>query len=116
MVQRLEDRSRCAGSWTGTLTQTNGAGTPAAYPVSFTVDSSGWVMSFTGFPSLVTGRVFALSNGAAVARFYTGLDSGNYYNQFRITGTLSANSIQGTYDADSPSDNPVQGTVVLTRQ
>ncbi len=116
LFQRLDDASRCAGAWSGTLSQTNGPGAPANYPVSFDVDSRGWVSNFTGFPALVVGRAFALSNGAVAAAMSTGLSKDDPYNQVSLSGTLSGNVIQGTYAADHGiGPDGVFGTVSLTR-
>jgi hypothetical protein len=118
VIRRLEDASRCAGNWTGTLSQTNGPGMPASYPVTFSVDTRGLVTNFTGFTGVAIGRMFALTNGAAVGFFFTGRESDNgVYNQIKISGTLSGNTFTGSYYTDSGNGaDAVLGTASLTRQ
>jgi len=108
---RVENAAVCAGRWSGTLSQTNGSGSPVTYPVSFEVDSSGWVTNFVGFSPVVTGRLYAVTNGPTAAFIITG-ETGAY-NQIQISGTLTGSSITGLYAADQSS---VAGTVSLTRQ
>lgn len=118
IASRLEDASRCAGSWTGNLYPTNSATDTVTHPISFSVDSRGLVTGFTGFSGNPIGRLFALTNGVAVGFFYTGEgDNGNpleNYNQIRISGTLSGNTIQGIYHLDEGNPLP-RGTFTLTR-
>jgi hypothetical protein len=118
VLSRVDDASRCAGNWTGTLFQTNGPGTPTNYPVSFSADPRGLVTNFTGFTGLGIGRIFALTNGAAVGFFTPGNYNDNgVYDQFRISGTLTGNSLMGSYKTDSGSGaQAVLGTASLTRQ
>jgi hypothetical protein len=108
---RVGNAALCSGTWTGSLSQTSGPGSPLTYPVSFEVDSSGWIVNFVGFSPVVTGRLYAVTNGPTAAFITTG-DSGAY-NQIQISGTLTGNSITGSYEADQSS---VAGTVSLTRQ
>jgi hypothetical protein len=112
-IRRVEDVSRCGGAWSGTLYQTNTlVGSPTSYPVSFNVDVRGLVTNFTGFPTNTIGRFFALTNGTAAGFFFTG--STDDYEQIRVSGTLSGNTITGTYENNS--NYGTLGTVSLTRQ
>lgn len=116
-VSRVDNAALCAGSWIGTLSQTKGPGAPSTYPLSFEVDSSGWLLNFAGFSPVVTGRLFAVTNGAAAGFITTG-ETGPY-NQIQVSGTLTGNSLTGNYYTDSgPSSSPnaVLGTISLTRQ
>ena len=118
IASRLEDASRCAGSWTGNLYPTNSATDTVTHPISFGVDSRGLVTGFTGFAGNPIGRLFALTNGIAIGFVYTGEESnGNpleNYNQIKISGTLSGNTIQGIYHLDEGNSLP-RGTFTLTR-
>jgi hypothetical protein len=118
VVSRLQDASLCAGNWTGTLTQTNGPGMPASYPMSFSVDTRGLATNLTGFIGVGIGRMFALTNGVAVGFFFTGYESDNgVYNQIKISGTLVGDAFAGSYFTDSGNGaDAVLGTVSLTRQ
>ncbi|MCX6930061.1 MAG: hypothetical protein NT154_43650 [Verrucomicrobia bacterium] len=118
VMRRLEDPSRCAGNWTGTLSQTNGPGMPASHPVSLRVDTRGLVSNFTGFTGVAIGRMFALANGAAAGSFITGTESDNgVYWEISISGTLTGNTFSGSYETDSGiGSEAVLGTVSLTRQ
>ena len=119
VTSRLDDASRCAGNWTGTLSQTNGSGTPISYPVSFSVDNRGLVTNFTGFAGPAMGRMFALANGAAVGFFSLGKDNdvNGVYWEIAIAGTLTGNTFSGSYSNDSGSGPAaVSGTASLTRQ
>jgi hypothetical protein len=118
IASRLEDASRCAGSWTGNLYPTNSVTDTVTHPISFSVDSRGLVTGFTGFSGNPIGRLFALTNGIAVGFFYTG-EGGNgnpleNYNQIKISGVLSGNTIQGIYHLDEGNPLP-RGTFTLTR-
>ncbi len=108
---RVHHAALCAGAWSGSLSQTNGVGSPVAYPISFEVDSYGWVTNFIGFSPIVTGRLYAVTNGP-VAAFITTGDSGAY-NQIQISGTLTGNVITGAYEVDQ---SDIGGTVSMTRQ
>jgi len=118
IASSLEDASRCAGSWTGNLYPTNSATDTVTHPISFSVDSRGLVTGFTGFAGNPIGRLFALTNGIAIGFVYTGEESnGNpleNYNQIKISGTLSGNTIQGIYHLDEGNPLP-RGTFTLTR-
>ena len=112
-IHRVEDVSRCAGAWSGTLNQTNALyGSPTSYPVSFNVDARGLVTNFIGFPTNTIGRFFALTNGTVAGFFFTG--STDDYEQIRVSGTLSENAVVGTYENNS--DYGTLGTVALSRQ
>lgn len=115
---RLDDTSRCAGNWFGNLYPTNSTTDTNTHPISFSVDSRGVVTGFSGFAGNPIGRLFALTNGVAVGFVYTGEQScGNLlenYNQIRVSGTLSGNTIQGIYHLDEGSPLP-RGTFTLTR-
>jgi len=118
VVSRLDNLSRCAASWTGNLYPTNNPSDTNTHPISFGVDSRGLVTGFSGFAGNPIGRLFALSNGVAVGFFYTG-EQGcgsplENYNQIRISGMLSGNTIQGVYHLDEGSALP-RGTFTLTR-
>jgi hypothetical protein len=114
IASRLEDASRCAGSWTGNLYPTD----TATHPISFNVDSRGLETGFTGFSGNPIGRLFALTNGIVIGFFYTGEEgNGNpleNYNQIKISGVLSGNTIQGIYHLDEGNSLP-RGTFTLTR-
>jgi hypothetical protein len=110
-LSRVENAGLCAGSWTGSLSQTSGPGSPATYPMTFGVDSSGWITNFVGFSPVVTGRLYAVTNGPSAALVTTGTTGP--YNQIQITGTLTGNTLTGSYLADGSA---VAGTVSLTRQ
>ncbi len=118
VIGRLESAAQCAGNWTGTLSQTNGPGMPASYPMTFSVDTRGLVTNLTGFTGVAIGRMFALTNGTAVGFFFTGSESDNgVYNQIKISGILSGNTFAGSYYTDSGNGiNAVLGTASLTRQ
>ncbi|MFC1857034.1 DUF1566 domain-containing protein [Thermodesulfobacteriota bacterium] len=102
---KVSDLSACQGTWSGTLTE---SGTSTVYPVTFSVDANGQVTSFSGFSAPITGKMFSES-GKLAAFFKTG-DSGSY-NQITFDGTLSGDTITGSYGNDSPGD--VNGTVSL---
>jgi len=111
-VRRVEDITRCAGAWTGSLFQTNVAyGSTTNYPVTFNVDNRGLVADLTGFQTNSTGRVFALTNGTVAAFFFTAADDD--YDQIRVSGTLSGNTVLGTFENNS--DFGILGFVVLSR-
>jgi hypothetical protein len=98
---------------------TNSVTDTTNHPISFAVDSRGLVTGFAGFAGNPIGRLFALTNGVAVGFFYTG-EKGcdnplENYNQIRVSGTLSGNTIHGVYHLDEASASP-RGTFVLARQ
>ena len=110
-LTRVPDPSTCAGTWSGSLNETGGP----TYPITFTVDSTGAVTSFTGFQGPVTGGMFSES-GKVVAFFKTGLDpNSSPYNQIQLNGTLAGNSITGSYEIDESGNSP-NGTFTLTKQ
>ena len=112
---RVDNEALCAGHWSGSLSQTNGPGSPVTYPVSFDVDSSGWISNFVGFLSVATGRLYASTNGPTAGFITTG-ETG-IYNQIAISGALTGNTLTGSYDADySTGFGAFLGTVSLTRQ
>jgi len=112
---RVGNAALCAGHWSGSLSQTSGPGTPVTYPVSFEVDSSGWIINLAGFSPVVTGRLYAITNGPAAGFITTG--EKGLYNQIAISGTLTGNTLTGSYDADySTGPGAFLGTVSLTRQ
>ena len=113
LMRRVENVARCAGAWTGTLSQTAGSGTPTSYPVTFNVDSRGLVTGLTGFSGNNIGRLFALSDGTVGGFFFTGDETYAPYHQIRLSGTLSGHSILGTYLVDD--DGSIQGSIALTR-
>ena len=108
---KIDDLSICAGNWSGTLVETTGGN---SHPISFSVDSSGSVTSFSGFTLPATGRMFSL-NGQVTSFFRTADTSEkNAYSQFFIWGPLSSNAINGsfvTYQTDIGG-----GNIQLTRQ
>jgi hypothetical protein len=120
VLSRLDDASRCAGNWAGTLVSTNGSDLGNNYPVSFSVDARGLVTNFTGFTGPGVGRMFALTNGAAVGFFAPGSgnnDINGVYDQIKISGTLSGNSFTGSYSTDSGNGpDAILGTASLTLQ
>jgi hypothetical protein len=104
----------CAGTWSGTLTETNDPNGLKNYSVSLTVATNGSVNlsgDFTG-----AGWMFSLApTNGALASFFTTTSAGNY-DQFSITATLNGNAITGTFNTDSGSGaSAVDGTVSLTR-
>jgi len=118
-VSRLDDTTRCAGTWTGALSQTNGPGTPISYPVSFIVDARGLATSFTGFAGPCMGRFFALSSGAAVGFVSLGKSDGanGAYWEISLSGTLAGNTFSGSYGTDSGDGaSAVLGAASFTRQ
>ena len=107
---KVEDLSLCAGNWSGTLIETTGGN---SHPISFSVDSTGVVTSFSGFTLPATGRMFSL-NGDVTSFFRTADTSEeDAYSQFFIWGSLSSNTINGTY---LTWQTDITGTVQLTRQ
>jgi hypothetical protein len=116
VLSRLDDASRCAGNWTGTLVSTNATSPDdgSSYPVSFSADRRGLVTNFTGFPNPGIGRMFALSNGPAIAFFTPGNNTDVDYDQICISGTLNGNTFTGSYYNDSSAT--WVGTASLTRQ
>jgi len=82
--------------------------------VSFNVDARGLVTNFTGFPTNTIGRMFALTNGTVSAFFFTGTSQSDDYEQIRVGGTLSGNTVTGTFENNS--DYGALGTVSLNRQ
>jgi hypothetical protein len=110
----VENVSLCAGSWNGTLTETNDPNGLHDYPVTLTVATNGFVNlsgSFSG-----TGWTFALAttNGACCGFFHTG--TGFPYDQFQLNGTLTGNTISGLFNTDSGSGaDAVSGNFTLTR-
>jgi hypothetical protein len=114
-IRRVENVARCTGAWSGSLYQTNVVvGSPINYPVSFNVDARGLVTNFTGFPTNTIGRMFALTNGTVSAFFFTGTSQSDDYEQIRVGGTLSGNTVTGTFENNS--DYGALGTVSLNRQ
>ncbi|HXR48526.1 MAG TPA: hypothetical protein VN784_13910 [Candidatus Limnocylindrales bacterium] len=110
----VENVSLCAGTWSGTLSETNDPNGLSDYSVSLTVATNGSANLSGDFSG--TGWMFALAptNGALAGFFHTS-SSGNY-DQFRITGTLSGNAITGSFDTDSGSGaNAIDGIVTLNR-
>jgi hypothetical protein len=112
-IRRVQDSARCAGAWSGTLYQTNlDYGLSTNYSVAFTVDARGLVTDLTGFPTNTIGRMFALNNGTVGACFFTGASHSDY-EQIRISGALSGNSVSGTFENNS--DVGILGSVSLDR-
>lgn len=110
----VENQSLCAGSWTGTLTETNDPNGLNDYSIDLTVDTNGFA-TLSGDLS-GTGWMFALgpTNGLLSSFCYT-TSIGNY-DQFRIFAILNGNTITGAFDTDSGSGaNALNGTVTLTR-
>jgi len=114
LFRQVDDPARCQGSWTGVLDETSGP----VYPVTFDVTESGWIENFTGLPALVRGRLFAHSASNLACFLRTGADpETDSYNQVQITGTLSNDFVQGTYETDADTnDNPRVGSALLYRQ
>jgi hypothetical protein len=112
----VADVTLCAGTWIGTLSETNDPNGLSDYSVSLTVASNGSAIlsgSFSG-----TGWMFALApeNGALSAFFKTTRISSDPYNQIQLNGTLTGNTITGSFTTDSGSGaNAVVGTMTLTR-
>jgi hypothetical protein len=104
------DESVCQGDWTGTIINTNTV--PGTNNVAFSVLASGQVTNFIGFAPPVTGRMLSDSNGNVVAFFWTGETSDD--REMRIHGTLSGNTMTGTYRNDAGGDGP-HGPVNLNR-
>ncbi|MDY7030605.1 MAG: DUF1566 domain-containing protein [Thermodesulfobacteriota bacterium] len=108
VMKKIDDLSVCQGTWTGQFTETGGSVT---YEVDFVVDSSGNITSFNGFSSPVTGKIFCESE-TVVGFFKTGESVS--YNQVQIYGTLSGDSIIGTYEIDD--GDSTDGTFEFLRQ
>jgi hypothetical protein len=108
-MTKVSDLSACSGTWSGNLVQTAGGN----YPITFTVNASGAVTSFTGFTGPVTGKMFS-EGGKVVAHFLTGVGASNPYNQITFSGTRTGNTISGSLYIDNGA--PVDGTFSLTKQ
>ena len=122
---RVQNVSLCAGNWTGTLSEMKNPKGVKIYSVSLTVSADGSAslsspsLGTTEQPAVGSGLMFALApaNGALSSFIKTGLASNNPYNQIQISGTLTGNSISGSFETDSGNDaSAVKGTVTLTRQ
>lgn len=110
----VQNLSLCAGTWSGTLTETNDSNGLSDYPITVTVATNGFATlsgSFSG-----TGGMFALAatNGAEAGFFRTGLSPNDPYNQIQVDGTLTGNTITASYTTDS-GPGGIGGTVTLTR-
>jgi hypothetical protein len=100
-LDKVSDLSICSGTWAGTLTPN---------PIySLTIGSDGAIgSSNTGFTSPVSGHFFCI--GTDVTGFIRTGSSGGY-EQIKIKGTLSGNSIVGFFR----NNNMVEGPVQLTK-
>jgi hypothetical protein len=110
----VENVSLCAGSWSGMLTETEDPNGLSDYSVTLTVATNGFVNISSGSNS-GTGWIFALTptNGACCGFFNT--SAGAPYDQFRLDGTLTGNTITGSYTTDSSGGTTVSGNFTLTR-
>ena len=110
----VEDLSLCAGTWSGTLIETNDPNGLTTYALDLNVDANGFATvsgNFTG-----SGWMFALSSANGVFSSFFRTTSTGPYDQFRIIGILNGNTITASYGTDSGSGaNAVAGTVTLTR-
>jgi hypothetical protein len=99
----------CSGAWSGTLTDTSGGGGPYAFTLA--VATNGFA-NLSG-SAIGTGWLFALAatNGAACGFLHT--SASDPYDQVQLSGTLTGNTITGTYSVDNAND--VEGTFTLTR-
>lgn len=110
----VENLSLCAGNWSGTLTETNDPNGLNDYSIDLDVNTNGFA-TVSG-DLFGTGWMFALgpTNGVFSSFFHT-TSTGNY-DQFEIIGTLTGNTITGSFNTDSGSGaNAIDGTVTLTR-
>ena len=117
MAIPVEDVTLCAGTWSGTLSETNDPNGLSDYSVSLMVTTNGLV-SFSGALGAGSGCMFSLAptNGASSAFIKTGLNASNPYNQIQLNGTLSGNTFTGSFDTDSGTGvDAIIGTVTLTR-
>ena len=107
-ITKISDASACSGTWTGTLDETSGGSTA----ITFTIDSTGAVTSFTGVTGPVTGRMFCQAGKVAVF-FTTGAGTDDPYNQISLEGTRVGDSITGSLYLDNASS--VDGTFSITK-
>ncbi len=105
---KVVNTGACAGTWSGTLTQTAGSVTN---PIVLTVDQTGTVSSFTGLGTTATGKMFCQAD-KVVAHLITGLS--NSYYQITLNGLRTGNSISGAFWIDNPSPPGGDGTFTLT--
>lgn len=96
-ITKLPDTSVCGGAWSGSLTDLY---TATATYVSFTIDSSGNVSSFTGLASPVSGKVYC-SSSSLIGFLRTGETTS--YAQILLNGTIYSNMVSGTYLTNSTS-------------
>ena len=106
-ITKVVDISICQGTWSGTLTE---SGTSNTYEITFTVDQNGQITSLTGFAGPIAGQMFS-QTGRAIAFFTTGRT--DPYNQIKITGNISGNSLSGAYEINNGDDE--DGIVTLIR-
>ena len=106
---KVSNLAACQGVWSGTLTET--AGGTASSTVYFTIDSTGTATALTGLASPFTGKLYC---EAGAVNGFLRTNETTYNRQIQVIGTLSGNSITGTYQTDSGSPK-VTGTVTLTR-
>jgi hypothetical protein len=110
-----QDLAGCQGTWSGTFTES--APSTVTHNITFAVDGSGVVTSFTGFALPVSGKMFCyVPRGVVAAFFKTGEASTNPYNQIGMggEGVLSGNTIEGFFNNAALGVNS-RGTVVLNR-
>ncbi len=109
-MRKVEDPSACQGNWEGVLTEVD---TQQDYPTTLSVGSDGTVTSFAGFPSPVTGKLFA--DSGSIAGFLRASTAAPYFD-IKILGTLSGTSATGTYAAEAHGHSEdVRGEFVLNR-
>jgi hypothetical protein len=107
-MTKISDASACSGTWTGTLDETSGGSTA----ITFTIDSSGAVTSFTGITGPVTGRMFCQA-GKVAAFFTTAAGTDDPYNQISLEGTRVGDNITGSLYLDNAAS--VDGTFSITK-
>lgn len=118
---KVSDPAGCKGVWTGELTETSSSLSNhllAVYSVRVTVDGKGAAVMEAEHLKGFKGRMFAESGSVAGFFLSDGKGKGskfdfNRYRQVQFSGTLSGNTIQGTY---RPNTNNIKGTLLLRRR
>jgi len=109
-ITKVADISKCQGSYTGTVSW----GT-SSYAISFSVDSTGIISSFSsnipGVTTITSSKFFSLADGKAIFMIRTNATSVEF-RQMKGWGTLVNGNFTGTLALDT---NQGDGTVTLTR-
>lgn len=112
----VQNVSLCSGTWNGALTETDDPSGLKVYSIELNISTNGFASVSGDF--LGTGGMFALAatNGALSGFFKNSVYPSGAYNQFQLNGTLTGNSITGSYSTDSTNDaDLIDGTFTLTR-